>query len=91
MPNVRLARPLLEYASMNTNTTETMIDGREASIALRLPYYWFRDPTARSRYRIPHYVLGGLIRYRLSELSEWAAKSSAVKEWRPDDAQGDDA
>jgi hypothetical protein len=91
MPDVRVARPLLEDASMNTQTTETMIDGREASIALRLPYYWFRDPTARSRYRIPHYVLGGLIRYRLSELSEWAAKSSAVKEWRPDDAQGDDA
>jgi hypothetical protein len=76
---------------MNTNTTETMIDGREASIALRLPYYWFRDPKARSRYRIPHYVLGGLIRYRLSELSEWAAKISAVKAWRPGDAQGGDA
>ena len=73
---------------MNTKTNEPMIDGREASIALRLPYYWFRDPTARSRCRIPHYVLGGLIRYRLSELSQWAAKSSAVKEWRPDDAQG---
>ena len=91
MPDVCVARPLLEEPSMNTQTTETMIDGREASIALRLPYYWFRDPTQRSRYRIPHYVLGGLIRYRLSELSQWAAKSSAVKEWRPDDAQGDDA
>ena len=88
MPDVCVARPLLEEPSMNTQTTETMIDGREASIALRLPYYWFRDPTQRSRYRIPHYVLGGLIRYRLSELSQWAAKSSAVKEWRPDDAQG---
>jgi Uma2 family endonuclease len=88
MPDVRLARPLLEVASMNSNTNEPMIDGRQASIALRLPYYWFRDPTERSRYRIPHYVLGGLIRYRLSELSQWAAKSSAVKEWRPDDAQG---
>ena len=76
---------------MKSNTNEPMIEGRQASIALRLPYYWFRDPTGRSRYRIPHYVLGGLIRYRLSELSQWAAKSSAVKEWRPDDAQGDDA
>ena len=75
---------------MNAKTNEAMIDGREASIALRLPYYWFRDPTARSRYRIPHYVMGSLIRYRLSELSEWAAKSSAVKEWLPDDARGGD-
>lgn len=66
---------------------ESMIDGREASAALRLPYYWFRDPTARSQYRIPHYVLGGLIRYRLSELSEWAATCSAVREHQPDSAQ----
>ncbi len=73
---------------MNAKSNEPMIDGREASIALRLPYYWFRDPTARTRYRIPHYVLGGLIRYRLSELSEWAAKSSEVRDWLPDDAQG---
>lgn len=72
---------------MTAKTHEPMIDGREASIAMRLPYYWFRDPEARSKLRIPHYLMGGLVRYRLSELSEWAARSSAVQ-GRNDDADG---
>jgi hypothetical protein len=42
---------------------------------LRLPYYWFADPAMRQRYRIPHYQIGALIRYRLSELSIWMANS----------------
>lgn len=58
---------------------EPMIDARQASTALRLPYYWFADHAMRTKYRIPHYLMGGLVRYRLSELSEWAIKSSAVQ------------
>lgn len=59
---------------------EPMIDAKQAAAALRLPYYWFADHAMRTRYRIPHYLLGGLVRYRLSELSEWAARSSAVQD-----------
>jgi hypothetical protein len=55
---------------------EPMIDAKQAAAALRLPYYWFADPAMRSKYRIPHYLLGGLVRYRLSELSAWAARSA---------------
>lgn len=54
---------------------EAMIDARQASTALRLPYYWFADRTMRAAKRIPHYLLGGLVRYRLSELEAWAAGS----------------
>lgn len=57
---------------------EPMIDAKQAAAALRLPYYWFADHAMRSKYRIPHYLMGGLVRYRLSELSAWAMKSSAV-------------
>jgi hypothetical protein len=58
---------------------EPMIDAKQAATALRLPYYWFADQAMRSKYRIPHYLLGGLVRYRLSELSAWAARSAAVQ------------
>ena len=58
---------------------EPMIDAKQAAAALRLPYYWFADHAMRSKYRIPHYLMGGLVRYRLSELSAWAARSTAVK------------
>lgn len=51
---------------------EPMVDAREAAVSLRLPHYWFSDPAMRDRYRIPHYLLGGLVRYRMSELYAWA-------------------
>ena len=52
---------------------ELMIDAKESSVALRLPLYWFSDPAMRAKYRIPHYLIGGLVRYRMSELHAWAA------------------
>ena len=58
---------------------EPMIDAKQAAAALRLPYYWFADHAMRSKYRIPHYLMGGLVRYRLSELSTWAARSAAAQ------------
>ena len=60
------------------NAIEPMIDAKQAAAALRLPYYWFADPQMRSKYKIPHYLMGGLVRYRQSELSAWAARSTAV-------------
>ena len=60
------------------NRIEPMIDAKQAAAALRLPYYWFADHAMRSKYRIPHYLMGGLVRYRLSELSAWATRSTAV-------------
>ena len=33
----------------------------------------------RSKYKIPHYLMGGLVRYRPSELSAWAARSTAAQ------------
>lgn len=53
------------------NAEEPMIDARQASYALRLPYYWFADPKMRSAKRIPHYQLSRLVRFRLSELAVW--------------------
>jgi len=56
-----------------------MIDAKQAAAALRLPYYWFADRCMRSKYRIPHYLMGGLVRYRLPELAAWAARSNAAQ------------
>ena len=68
---------------MNNNANlardiEPMVDAKQAAATLRLPYYWFADHAMRSKYRIPHYLMGGLVRYRLSELSDWAARSATV-------------
>ena len=58
---------------------ETMSDAHQASAALSLPYYWFADPRMRSKFRIPHYLIGGLVRFRMSELFHWAAQSNGVQ------------
>ena len=55
------------------DAAEPMIDARKASYALNLPYYWFVDRKLRASKRIPHYLLGGLVRFRLSELHAWSA------------------
>ena len=60
-------------------TAEGMVDARQASYALRLPYYWFSDRTMRATKRIPHYLLGGLVRFRMSELTAWAESASALQ------------
>ncbi len=57
---------------------EPMIDAKQAACALRLPLYWFGDPKMRSKHRIPHYLLGGLVRFRMLELSVWAASSNVA-------------
>ena len=59
---------------------DPMVDAKAAAAALRLPYYWFADQAMRSRYRIPHYLLGGLVRYRMSELQAWAAQNAGAME-----------
>lgn len=60
---------------------EPMIDANHAAAALQLPYYWFADHTMRARLRIPHYLLGSLVRFRLSELKAWLATTTVH---RPD-------
>lgn len=71
---------------VSITTDEPMVDAKQAAAALRLPYYWFSDPSMRARYRIPHYLLGGLVRYRMSELSAWASSNAP----RGRDASGGD-
>ena len=91
---MRVARPLLEDNMSNDTQfiggVEPMIDAKQAAAALRLPYYWFADPQMRSKYKIPHYLMGGLVRYRPSELSAWAARSTAAQ-GRTGDADGEEA
>jgi len=76
--------------TLSSTGIEPMIDAKQAAAALRLPYYWFADPQMRSKYKIPHYLMGGLVRYRPSELSAWAARSTAAQ-GRTGDADGEEA
>jgi hypothetical protein len=92
-----MAGPLLE-PNMSHHTQfqealaedESMIDARQASFALRLPYYWFADPQMRATKRIPHYLLSRLVRFRLSELACWYRQNGRVCGADKSGAEGSD-
>ena len=68
---------------------DPMLDAKQAACSLRLPLYWFADPKMRAKHRIPHYLLGGLVRFRRNELSNWAENSHAVGESASDADQSE--
>jgi hypothetical protein len=55
-----------------------MIDGLTASSILKLPYFWFKNPTQRRLHRIPHYCFLRFVRFRTSEITQWAQEYRKV-------------
>ena len=85
MPDVRVARPLLEdntmkYSYSQPPSVEPMVGARHAAHALNLPPYYFTKPRCRASKRIPHYRVGQMVRFRMSELTAWAAAQGGAHE-----------
>jgi len=80
MQVLRVGRSLLEDYPMNTtqpnsNLTrlapEPFVDAREAAYTMNLPMYYLTNARQRTKMRIPHYRIGRMVRFKLSELTEW--------------------
>ena len=76
MPDVRVARPLLEDNDMNLTPLnqvlgEQLIDARQAALMFNLPSYWLSQAKERQQRRIPHYRVGKLVRFKPNELEAW--------------------
>jgi hypothetical protein len=56
---------------------ERLIDAREAAHALNLPLYWLTHAKERRRLRLPHYRVGKLLRFKLTELVAWMQDAQA--------------
>jgi hypothetical protein len=50
---------------------ERLIDAREAAVKLNLPIHWLTCAKQRRRRGVPHYRVGKLLRFKLSELVAW--------------------
>lgn len=59
----------------NSNLTrlgpEPFVDAREAAYTMNLPMYYLTNARQRTKMRIPHYRIGRMVRFKLSELAEW--------------------
>ncbi|CAK0772899.1 hypothetical protein CCP4SC76_5650002 [Gammaproteobacteria bacterium] len=67
---------------------EPMIDAKQAANATRLPRYWFSNPRMRARFRIPHYLIVGMVRYRVSDLDIWLRTRYIPHQYLNDPANG---
>lgn len=65
--------------TVSSTSDEVMVEATQAAAALSLPYYWFSHNTMRDRLRIPHYLLGNLVRYRITELALWVEQCNAAQ------------
>ena len=50
---------------------EPFVDAREAAYTMNLPMYYMTNAQQRSKLHIPHYRIGRMVRFKLSELADW--------------------
>ncbi len=88
---MRLARPVLEerivsHLPAGHPLFERLVDAREAAYRLNLPVYLLNHLRERRRLSVPHYRVGKLVRFKLSELIGWVEAQQALKRGEIDDA-----
>lgn len=80
-----MARPMLEDNTMKhfysqPPVVEPMVGAQHAAHALGLPLHFLTKPRSRTSKRIPHYRVGQMVRFRMSELSAWLATQGGFHE-----------
>ena len=50
---------------------EPFVDARAAAYTMNLPMYYLTNAAQRTKLRLPHYRIGRLVRFKLSELATW--------------------
>ena len=71
----------------NQILTERLVDAREAAYCLKVPMYLLTHPKERQRLGLPHYRVGKMVRFKVSELMAWMqAKAEAEAKGESSDA-----
>lgn len=71
----------------NQILTERLVDAREAAYCLKVPIYLLTHPKERQRLGLPHYRVGKMVRFKVSELMAWMqAKAEAEAKGDSSDA-----
>lgn len=69
----------MSQLSMKHPLSERLLDAREAAYCLNLPLYLLNHLRERRRLGVPHYRVGKLVRFKLSELIEWVEEQQPTK------------
>ena len=72
---------------VNQILTERLVDACEAAYCLKVPIYLLTHPKERERLGLPHYRVGKMVRFKVSELMDWMqAKAEAEAKGESSDA-----
>jgi hypothetical protein len=63
----------MKHAFSQPPVVEPMVSAQYAARALGLPLHLLTKPRSRTSKRIPHYRVGQMVRFRMSELTTWTA------------------
>lgn len=58
---------------------EPFVDAREAAYTMNLPMYYMTNARQRTKLRIPHYRIGRMVRFKLSELADWQQLHGSIR------------
>ena len=70
----------MNHFKSQTPVAEPMVGARHAALLLNLPPYYFTKTRSRISKRIPHYRVGQMVRFRVSELTAWATAQGDAHE-----------
>ena len=70
----------MNHTQSRAPAAEPMVGALQAARLLNLPPYYFTKPRCRFSKRIPHYRVGQMVRFRMSELTAWAATQGGTHE-----------
>jgi hypothetical protein len=59
-------------------TAEPLVDAQTAAAHLNLPRYYLTHQAKRQALKVPHYRIGRLLRFRISELDAWLLATATV-------------
>jgi hypothetical protein len=63
---------------INQILNEKLVNSRAAAHCLNLPLYLLSDPKERRRIGLPHYRVGKMVRFKVSELMTWLQEKEEV-------------
>lgn len=70
----------MNHSYSQAPAAEPMVGARQAAHLMNLPPYYFTKPRCRVSKCIPHYRVGQMIRFRMSELTAWAVTQGGPHE-----------
>lgn len=70
----------MNHTQSQVPAAEPMVGAGQAARLLNLPPYYFTKTRCRVSKRIPHYRVGQMVRFRMSELRAWAVTQGGAHE-----------